>query len=98
MQPLKLDPTAYFNKTPMALYNDGDNMQELSELRTSLETLGVHPIVDYDGNFSSFLDMESFGAFALKESIYGNVVAYYNSTYTHSLPIIINMLDNSIYR
>ncbi|GBP64672.1 ATP-binding cassette sub-family A member 8 [Eumeta japonica] len=46
--------------------------------------------------------MDNFGAFSLggnnQESPYGKVLAYYNSTYAHSLPIIFNMLDNSIYR
>ncbi|KPJ13052.1 ABC transporter A family member 6 [Papilio machaon] len=43
---------------------------------------------------------ENFGAFSLRDSIipYGKIMTYFNSTYTHSLPIIINLLDNSIYR
>lgn len=75
-------------------------MRELADFRDSLDVLGVNPIVDFDGNFSSLLDMENFGAFSLKDSVipYGKILAYYNSTYTHSLPIIINLLDNSIYR
>ncbi|CAG9126342.1 unnamed protein product [Plutella xylostella] len=100
MQPLKLDPNAYLNRTPIALHNDGSIFKEIVDLRDSLETLGANPIVDFDGNFSSFLNMENFGAYSIKHSTmpYGNILAYYNSTYTHSLPIIINMLDNSIYR
>ncbi|XP_037292721.1 ATP-binding cassette sub-family A member 5 isoform X2 [Manduca sexta] len=100
MQPLKLDPNAYFNRTPIALYSEQNNMKDLTDLRESLELLGAHPIVDFDGNFSNLLDMENFGAFSLKESLlpYGKIMAYYNTTYTHSLPIIINLLDNSIYR
>lgn len=99
MQPLKLDPNAYFNKTPIALFTPHES-KELTDLRDSLESLGANPIVDFGGNFSSLLDMENFGAFNLGESElpYGKIVAYYNSTYTHSLPIIVNLLDNSIYR
>lgn len=65
-----------------------------------METLGAYPIVDFDGNFSSLLDMENFGAFSLIDSVipYGKIMTYFNSTYTHSLPIIVNLLDNSIYR
>lgn len=100
MQPLKLDPNAYSNKTPIAIYSEQDNYKELSDLRDSLETLGAYPIVDFDGNFSSFLDMENFGAFSLGDSLipYGKIMAYYNTSFTHSLPVIVNLLDNSIYR
>lgn len=100
MQPLKLDPNAYFNKTPIALFSESDNMEQIDQFRDSLETFGAHPIDMFDGNFSSLLDMENFGAFSLKDSLvsFGNIMAYYNSTYTHSLPIIINLLDNTIYR
>ncbi|XP_064074250.1 cholesterol transporter ABCA5-like [Vanessa tameamea] len=100
MQPLKLEPNAYFNKTPIALYSEQDNFKEIADFKDSLETLGAHPIDLFDGNFSSLLDMENFGAFSLKDSLipFGKIMAYYNSTYTHSLPIIINLLDNSIYR
>ncbi|XP_012548268.1 cholesterol transporter ABCA5 [Bombyx mori] len=98
MQPLTLGPDAYFNKTPIALHSEQNTLRE--DFKESLEILGAHPIVDFDGNFSSLLDMENFGAFSLKESLnpYGKVMAYYNTTYTHSLPIIINLLDNSLYR
>ncbi|CAK1589994.1 unnamed protein product [Parnassius mnemosyne] len=100
MQPLKLDPNAYLNKTPIALHSELGNLKELSDFKDSLETLGAYPIVDFDGNFSSLLDMENFGAFSLRDSVipYGKIMAYYNSTYTHSLPIIVNLLDNTIYR
>ncbi|XP_075983489.1 cholesterol transporter ABCA5-like isoform X2 [Anticarsia gemmatalis] len=100
MQPLKLDPNAYFNKTPIAVFSEQDNFKELSDLRESLESLGAFPIVDFDGNFSSLLDMENFAAFSIKDSVipYGKIMAYFNTTYTHSLPIIVNLLDNSVYR
>lgn len=100
MQPLKLDPNAYLNKTPIALFSEPSDLKELIDFKDSLEFLGANPIVDFDGNFSSFLKMENFGAFSMKESVipYGNIMAYYNSTYTHGLPIIINLLDNSLYR
>ncbi|XP_047518693.1 cholesterol transporter ABCA5-like isoform X1 [Pieris napi] len=100
MQPLKLDPNAYFNKTPTALHTEQDDFAAVENFKSSLESLGANPIGLFDGNFSSLLDMENFGAYSLKESLipYGNILAYYNSTYTHSLPIIVNLLDNSIYR
>lgn len=105
MQPLKLDPNAYSNKTPIAVFSENHDYKEVSNLKDSLELLGAFPIVDFDGNFSSLLDMENFGAYSLKDRLVGGqweetgkVMAYYNSTYTHSLPIIINLLDNSIYR
>ncbi|XP_039751795.1 ATP-binding cassette sub-family A member 5-like isoform X1 [Pararge aegeria] len=100
MQPLKLDPNAYFNRTPIALFSEQANLKEIEDLQDSLETLGAYPIDFFDGNFSSLLDMENFGAFSLKDTLipFGKIMAYYNSTYTHSLPIIINLLDNSIYR
>ncbi|XP_035448265.1 cholesterol transporter ABCA5 isoform X1 [Spodoptera frugiperda] len=100
MQPLKLEPNAYFNKTPIAVYSEQGNIKEITDLRDSLESLGAYPIIDFDGNFSSLLDMENFGAFSLRDSVipYGKIMAYYNSTYTHSLPIIVNLLDNSVYR
>ncbi|XP_072934146.1 cholesterol transporter ABCA5-like [Epargyreus clarus] len=98
MQPLRLDPNAYANKTPIALHSELGDFKELTDLHNSLETLGAYPSQDFDGNFSSLLDMESFGAFTLKDRSYNKIMAYYNTTYTHSLPIIINLLDNSIYR
>lgn len=44
--------------------------------------------------------MENFGAFSVGDSLipYGIIKAYYNTTFTHGLPIIINLLDNSIFR
>ncbi|XP_073948704.1 LOW QUALITY PROTEIN: cholesterol transporter ABCA5-like [Choristoneura fumiferana] len=100
MQPLKLDPYAYFNKTPVALFSEQNNTRELWDLKSALETLGASPVIGYDGNFSSLLDMENFGAFSVGDSLipYGIIKAYYNTTFTHGLPIIINLLDNSIFR
>lgn len=103
MQPLKLDPNAYSNRTPIAVFSEKNDIKEIINLKDSLELLGAFPIVDFDGNFSSLLDMENFGAFSLKDRLVPweettKVMAYYNSTYTHSLPIIVNLLDNSIYR
>ncbi|XP_026331721.1 ATP-binding cassette sub-family A member 5-like, partial [Hyposmocoma kahamanoa] len=100
MQPLKLDPNSYFNKTPIAVYSEQHNPRELSDLTESLENFGATPILDFNGSFASLLDMENFGAFTLQDSLipYGKIMAYYNSTYTHSLPVIINLLDNSVFR
>ncbi|CAK1541868.1 unnamed protein product [Leptosia nina] len=100
MQPLKLDPNAYLNKTPTALHTERGDSDAVENFKSSLESLGAYPIGLFDGNFSTLLNMENFGAYSLKESLipYGNILAYYNSTYTHSLPIIVNLLDNSIYR
>ncbi|XP_063368836.1 cholesterol transporter ABCA5-like [Cydia amplana] len=100
MQPLKLDPYAYQNKTPIALFSEQNNTRDLLDLRSSLEVLGVSPIGGYDGNFSSLLKMENIGAFSVRDSVipYGKIMAYYNTTLTHGLPIIINLLDNSIFR
>lgn len=100
MQPLKLDPNSYFNKTPIAVYSEQHNPREILDLTESLENLGAYPIVDFNGSFASLLDMENFGAFTLQDSLipYRKIMAYYNSTYTHSLPVIINLLDNSIFR
>lgn len=100
MQPLRLDPNAYLNRTPIALFSEQDNINDAEELKDSLEALGVNPIEIFDGDFASLLEMENFGAFSLMKSVfpYGNIMTYFNTTFTHSLPIIINLLDNSIYR
>ncbi|GBP64686.1 ATP-binding cassette sub-family A member 5 [Eumeta japonica] len=102
MQSLKLDPAVYNNRTPIALHDAGVNQTDLMNFKDSLRSLRDIPIVNFNGNFSSLLEMDNFGAFSLggnnQESPYGKVLAYYNSTYAHSLPIIFNMLDNSIYR
>lgn len=103
MQPLKLDSNVYSNKTPITITSEMEDTKELMDLRESLSTLGPFSIMNFNGNFSDFLNMESFGAICLKDNTddlipYKHIMIFYNTTYTHSLPIIANLLDNSIYR
>lgn len=100
MLPLQLAPETYSNKTPIALSSDTNDHIEVKLLKEALEYLGAHPIEQFDGNFSSLLAMENFGAFSFKKrtSSYGDLLAYYNTTYTHSLPIILNLFHNSMLR
>lgn len=56
---------------------------------------------EYDGNFSNLLDIAPhMGAFDVKMLSSSNVsvTALYNDTTLHSLPIVLNMFSNALYR
>ncbi|XP_037043268.1 ATP-binding cassette sub-family A member 9-like [Bradysia coprophila] len=56
---------------------------------------------EYDGNFSNLLDIAPhMGAFDVKMLSSSNVsvIALYNDTTQHSLPIVLNLFSNALYR
>lgn len=56
---------------------------------------------EYDGNFSNLLDIAPhMGAFDVKMLSWSNVsvTALYNDTTQHSLPIVLNLFSNALYR
>lgn len=56
---------------------------------------------EYDGNFSNLLDISPhMGAFDVKMLSWSNVsvTALYNDTAQHSLPIVLNLFSNALYR
>lgn len=56
---------------------------------------------EYDGNFSNLLDISPhMGAFDVKMLSWSNVsvTALYNDTTQHSLPIVLNLFSNALYR
>nr|CAH7743826.1 unnamed protein product [Callosobruchus chinensis] len=97
-QSLPLNVTLYGN-TSLAIHNASNN--NLDELYEQLLNLGVTSIDDYDGNFSKLLHIAPHTA-ALNVNYFEypdySITVLYNDTQQHSLPIIINLVNNALYR
>ncbi|KAB0791349.1 hypothetical protein PPYR_03149 [Photinus pyralis] len=99
MNVLYLNSRTYGNETTILVYNgtDGnidlfiDTLRQVSHGRVSM----------YDGNFSLLLNIApNMAALNINQLDLPNVniTVIYNDTLQHSLPIIINLVDNTIYR
>lgn len=64
---------------------------------------GFNEIEEYDGNYSLLLDVRphmaalNINKWDMAESEF-KMTAIYNDTTQHSLPILMNLLDNAMYR
>lgn len=91
--------TQTYGKTALAIHNATD--RNLDGFLEQLKDLGVTSMDEYDGNFSSLLRMTPhMGALNInyfKNHDYSFTVLY-NDTQQHSLPIMVNLINNAIYR
>lgn len=100
MQPLVLDGKTYTNMTSLAIHQNSDeNIRSFTDI---IGKLGAGPIdTNYDGSYRGLLEIfPNMAAFNVNSiSIFNTeLIAMYNDSYTHSLPVIINLLSNVILK
>lgn len=99
LTPLALNGSTYGDETTFAIHN-GSGVS-LDDFYDQLLEVGVKKIDSYDGNFSLLLDVAPHMA-ALNVNVFANdmrsITILYNDTLQHSLPIIINLISNGLYR
>lgn len=100
MHPLTLDGYTYRNLTSLALHHI--NEKEMTQLEEMLISLGAGPIdLNYNGTYSGLLNMlPNMAAFNISKLSISDVslTVIYNDTFTHSLPILLNLINNVIYK
>jgi len=83
----------------LAFLNGTDS--NLDPFFTALSKVGFTDITEYDGNYSSLLELKphiaAFNVNVFNENAW-EITAIYNDTTQHSLPIMVNLLNNAIYR
>lgn len=83
----------------LAVYNGTDS--NLDQFYTMLLNSGFMDIEKYNGNYSLLLEIKPHMA-ALNVNLYDpprfQITAIYNDTMQHSLPILMNLLSNALYR
>lgn len=99
IKPLVLNGSTYGMGDSFAVHNaSGEN---IDSFLNQLWNLDVDNIDMYDGNFSMLLDMSPHMA-ALNINMFKdpefNFTVIYNDTAQHSLPILINLINNALYR
>lgn len=97
---LPLNGDTYENKTrKFAVYNGTD--QNLDPFLYELLQHGASEIDLYDGNYSKLLTIAPHMA-ALNMNTFSspdyNITVIYNDTLQHGLPIILNVISNTLYR
>ncbi|XP_044260177.1 cholesterol transporter ABCA5-like [Tribolium madens] len=98
LTPLALNGSTYADKTTFAIHNASGG--SLDDFYDQLLEVGVQRIDSYDGNFSLLLDVAPHMA-ALNVNVFTNdlsITVIYNDTVQHSLPIILNLISNGLYR
>ena len=89
----------YHNETSIAVFNG--TTANLDDFYKSLFMSGFNEIEEYDGNYSLLLDVRPHMA-ALNINVFDppefHITAIYNDTTQHSLPILVNLLNNALYR
>lgn len=101
MHPLVLDGSTYTNKTSIAIHT-GEESFDLNPFVNILSSFGAGPIeTQYNGSFPGLLGMyphmAAFNINVLTAEEF-MVVAMYNDTFTHSLPVIVNLLTNALFK
>mgnify|MGYP007016984020 FL=1 len=86
-------------ETNLAVYNGSDT--NLDQFYKMLLMSGFDDIEKYNGNYSLLLEVKPHMA-ALNINVFEppffNITAIYNDTMQHSLPILMNLLNNALYR
>ncbi|EEB12939.1 predicted protein [Pediculus humanus corporis] len=89
----------YLKETNLAVYNGSDT--NLDQFYKMLLMSGFDDIEKYNGNYSLLLEVKPHMA-ALNINVFEppffNITAIYNDTMQHSLPILMNLLNNALYR
>lgn len=96
---LSMNGSTYEGKTAFAVHNASD--RNLDHFFDQLIDIGVDRIDNYDGNFSLLLDIAPHMA-ALNINVFEypdySITVMYNDTVQHSLPVVINLISNGLYR
>lgn len=96
---LDLNAYSYENQTLFAVFNG--TSRNLEPFLTEMINSGVAGIDFYDGNYSMLLDigphMAAFNINSYNDPEY-SITMIYNDTAQHSLPIVINIINNALYR
>lgn len=99
MNSLVLNANTYKEFTNIAIHNGTD--ANIDDFLENLLAMKTDDIEIYNGNFTLLLDMAPHMA-ALNINSYHlpnfSVTTIYNDTAQHSLPIIINLINNAVYR
>lgn len=86
-------------ETNIAIFNGTD--ANLDNFYKALLISGFKDIEEYNGNYSLLLDIKPHMA-ALNVNIFEDpefhFTLIYNDTAQHSLPVIVNILNNAMYR
>lgn len=96
---LALNGTTYGSQTTFAVFNGSS--QNLDGFYQQLSHIGVKQIDEYDGNFSLLLEMSPhMAALNINSFTYPeySITVIYNDTAQHSLPVVINLISNGLYR
>ncbi|KAK6641556.1 hypothetical protein RUM44_013268 [Polyplax serrata] len=96
---LELSAETYIKETNLAVYNgSGGNLDQFYKM---LLKSGFEDIERYNGNYSLLLEVKPHMA-ALNINVFDppvfNVTLIYNDTMQHSLPILMNLFNNALYR
>lgn len=97
-KPLELNGYSYGNESRFAVHNGTE--EDLDGFLNELVKLGVSAVDMYDGNYSKLLSVAPHMA-ALNINTFGpdyGITVIYNDTAQHSLPIILNLISNTMYR
>ncbi|KAI7815451.1 ABC subfamily A member [Rhyzopertha dominica] len=96
---LELNGTTYGQETLFALHNE--TSENLDRFINEMIDCGVVEVDVYDGNYSKLLEIGPHMA-ALNINVYDishfSITIVYNDTAQHSLPIILNIINNVLYR
>lgn len=99
IQAIVLNGETYGNDNTLAVHNASN--RNLDAFYDQLENFGVRQLDEYNGNFSLLLQIAPhMAAFNINNFQYPDysITVIYNDTMQHSLPILINLISNSIYR
>lgn len=102
MRSIVLDNTTYDQENGRIAVHDS-TVDENGDFGYMVKMLNRSTVVseEYDGNFSNLLAIApNLGAFDIKMLSWSNVsvTAFYNDTTQHSLPIVLNLFSNALYR
>lgn len=99
MKSLGLNGNTYRDFTTIAVHNATET--DVDEFLDNLMMFGVRDLELYNGNFSLLLDIAphmaalNINAFHLPNF---SITTIYNDTAQHSLPVVINLINNALYR
>lgn len=102
MRSIVLDNGTYDREySRIAIHDNTESLTSDFEYFVNELNKSIDVTEEYDGNFSSLLDISPhMGAYNVNALSWSQVAAtvLYNDTTQHSLPIVLNLLSNALYR
>ena len=103
MRSIVLDNGTYDSENSRVAVYDNTNNIDKDDYGYIVDQLGrsIEVTSDYNGNFSNLLAIKPhMGAYSINKLMWSHVsvTALYNDTTQHSLPIVMNLLSNALYR